>query len=728
MFHTGSRMTPRLTTAFYASISMISARRRGGWIAAPMAALLMALSIALPSVGCGTFKASRLSTDTPTDFSKVVADEPPIPIHEERPDEIPPEPADLRIDRPEEVKWNLSLEHAICRTLSNNTEIAVSEFLPQQDVYQIVLEDSVFDGRIQLGGGWRRESAQILNTTQGTGGGETSNSVDFFQPPRGMTEQFRLSKSTRTGGLLAVQFGTYYQFTEPTGPFLLVNPSVRSSLNFELLHPLFRGHGREVNTIKIRIARHQHHASIHRFKALVQKKVNQTMLAYWGLYGAIAQLVAQDQAVNKGRETWEKEKERLELGESATPQVAEARVTLEFFRSKQSGARKAVADAERELRLLMGMESEDGRRIVPDTPPVITAPEADWEYGVLAALNNRPEIPAALASIESAKLRVDATCDGLRPNVQAYASWAINGAGGKFHESLDVIGQNRYTSWSMGFNWDHYFHSRSIKAQHDQSLLGLSREHKSLEMTRQAIFSELHEGYQGVVTSWHTIQQQRARRESAAHVLESRKAMYEVGEISLDSYLRGLADWSISMSDEKAAIATYNRSLVRWEYAMGTILENHGIEIEGDESNKDNDEPAAEDDAQRKFLDDYMKPPESRAEAGIEEKETPKIHHEGIPLDELKLLDDPVFNLPDEVMEDGLGAEMLLKPLEDMEVDMDSKKEVSPKLDGTTPPTTPPTTQPYPADESLDDDLTTEEEDFFRMPPYETAWDARERR
>ena len=567
--------------------------------------------------GCRHFASGALDCDVPNDSEIVVLTEPPIP--EETEECIPPAPipASLEIERPEERRWHLPIGEAITLALQQNRDLLVSHEIPDNVRLGITAADAEFDPLFQAGGEWRKNEFQVTNVIEGPGGAATAAITDFFSPPRGLADQLRLSKKTRTGGEVAANFGSTYQFTEPGGNLLLFNPIIRSALSFRAEQPLFRGSGREVNTINIRVARQMHHAAIRSLEVQIHTTVSKVASAYWSLYGAVAELVSLDISVYQARETWEKELEKLDLGESARPQVAEAREQLERFRSKQVVARKAVADAERRLRDLLGLPHEDGSRIIPITLPHRTEPHLDWESGVMQAMNVRPELAVRKSMLRAARLEVDRTKDRQRTDVRAYAGYSINGAGDKFDDSVNTILGNYYTAWWMGFLYEEKFGRRRECAERLQAEMAVSRSIRELEVVRQQIFSELHESYQAVTSSWEVIQRLKDRRTAAAEVLEARKAMYDVGEISLDLYLRATAAWSISLSEERSAIARYNGALARWEFARGAILDAFGVQLE--QFNPENPDGAPE----GKFLNDYLNPPQNRQDAEIESPEIP---------------------------------------------------------------------------------------------------------
>lgn len=547
------------------------------------------LAVVMCASGCRRTRSHQVEHDPPSDAQTAVIVETAEQTFVPTDYWTPAPPTNLNQQRPDDSQWHLSLDEAVAIALAQNKQLLVDLHLPHETCEDIVLQDSAFDTLFQAGGGWARAATQITNVVDGPGGNVASSATDTFGPPNGLSDQLRISKTTRTGGEVSAQFGSTYTLTEPSGAFLNLNPAIQSTLSFEVDHPLFQGAGRDFNEIKVRIAQQLHHISINRVNILVQKTVVDTATSYWSLYGAIAALNARDQVVHEAQRTWEREQAKLEIGESAKPQVAEARVQLERFRADRAVALKVVADAERELRRVLGQPLEDGRRIMPSTVPMKTAPVADWDSGVVAAMSNRPELATQKAAVEAAWLAMASARDGLRPDVRAYARYAITGASNKFDDTVATISDSEFTSWSMGFLYERPLSRRREHALHNQTHIALSRENKTLELIRQDIIVDLHEAFQAIQNAWNIIQLQSDRVEAATLVLESRRAMYEVGEISLDSYLRGLEIWSTSIAEQRAALTNYNQARARWEYARGSILEAMGVKLDGLDSQNEPD-------------------------------------------------------------------------------------------------------------------------------------------
>jgi hypothetical protein len=229
-------------------------------------------------------------------------------------------------------------------------------------------------------------------------------------------------------------------------------------------------------------------------------------------------------------------------------------------------------------------------------------------------------------------LELTAASDLCRPNINGYAGYSVSGAGGTFDDSLQEIEGNNYTSWWMGFAYQQQLGRRVESATLCKAQFKLAREMASMQQVQQSVLADLHEAHQAVMNTWHIMGLQEDRRKAAAQILEARRAMYDVGEISLELYLRGLSGFSISASEERAAVSRYNQALIRWQYAQGRLMEFTGIQFEQFDPESPDATPNSD------FINKYLMPAKSRDDADYEMLEIPNFNENPVP--EIPSLDD----------------------------------------------------------------------------------------
>ena len=227
----------------------------------------------------------------------------------------------------------------------------------------------------------------------------------------------------------------------------------------------------------------------------------------------------------------------------------------------------------------MNVPLEDGQFIDPISAPTLASPVLKWEASVIAATKLRPEMQLQHARVCIARLRNCAACDRMRPDVSGYAGWGLTGAADSFGDSMDIIGDGDYTSWWLGVRYERQLGRRNDRAKLEQTQLTLSQEVAAMENVRENIYGQLHDAYQSVESAWEVIQLSRDQLSAAEEVLRARREMYLLGVTRLEDSLRAVSAHGKAKAAERRAVADYNRSLVKWEYAKGTVYDYSSVSV-----------------------------------------------------------------------------------------------------------------------------------------------------
>lgn len=505
-------------------------------------------------------------------------------------------------DPAERVQWQLSLAETKRITLENNKQIAFLGYQPGEAGTNISLQESIFDAFFETGVQWGKAETQVTNAVQviGTGrdaivqktfgtsaGGFGVNSTlgaatqDTFSQLPGV-DLARFSKRNVAGGLTVLSYGIDYQNINPVNAFTAVNPSWRQSVNFSVSQPVLQGAGVEYNRSQILIARSNHEQAIKQFETSVRTVLRDVEVAYWQLYFTYQDLYSREQGMRQALATWQKEKNKQEVGTGAVPDVAQAREQYEFFRGARLQALARVLAAERDLRELMGLPPDDERQIVPADDPTIAEYEPDWSVGVLEAMDLRPELAAQRYAIRSAEIELMRQKNGLMPDLTVGANYGITGLDNQFDQSVDVLTNNQFTNWTLSARYRRQIGERSANAAVRRAQLALSRLRAQLRNEEQTILTDLQEAFQNLITNYELIQIQKDRREAATAQLLAREQFYQQGKTTIDVLLQAQTTFADALRDEGQAIVNYNQSLIQWEFHKGTILINDNVALAED--------------------------------------------------------------------------------------------------------------------------------------------------
>ena len=482
----------------------------------------------------------------------------------------PAAPHELLSD--ERATIELTVEEAIELAIKQNRFVRVERYTPSIAQRQIVIEDSYFHPLFQLGVQYSETDTQIANVVDGPGVGVSSSGTNVLGPPRGMSDQVRLSQKTRTGGEISGSLSSVYTFTDPPGSFLTINPSIKSQAQMEISHPFLRGAGRDVAMTQVRVAADLNQAARCRLEIAVTSTASQTAGAYWDLYEARARLESRTQGVVEAHNALERETEKLRLGASSQPEVAAVREQLERFRVNLTMAEGDVADRERRLRTLIGMPREDGTIIKPTSRPLEEPPVLNWEEAVDLAEYRRAEIRLQRILVQAASREERRADNFTLPDINGYAGVSVSGNEDDLSRSWQTLTQGQYGSWWAGVMYQKQLGRCRDRASLDQARLRLAQQRASCIQVEDAVLDELHAAHQETVNAWRAVQMTNSQRLAASEVLDARREMHELGAISVQDYLMALSIWNQSLADQQSAISQYNSALMKWQAAQGTLL------------------------------------------------------------------------------------------------------------------------------------------------------------
>ena len=237
-----------------------------------------------------------------------------------------------------------------------------------------------------------------------------------------------LAKPLPTGGVAGITFSTDYSKFDTRGDDRagFVNPNYTPRLQFIFEQPLLRLFGVEVNQLTPQPPRQQllepraqrragdrgHPDQPHpgrpaegRLRGQMNYLLVNVETAYWNLYAAYYNLYAQEEGLRQAFEGYR----FIEVRVRGRERTAAERWTRPAPSSSGSArqvyqARGQVLEAERQLRGLLGLRSDDGTRLVPIDEPNEAPYLPDFYEAANEALANRPELLLARQDLKAQQL------------------------------------------------------------------------------------------------------------------------------------------------------------------------------------------------------------------------------------------------------------------------------------------------------------------------------------
>ena len=464
---------------------------------------------------------------------------------------------------------------------------------------------SRFDPQFISGVAWTStdEPTQGLSTFAN---GETAN---FFAT---------LAKPLPTGGVVGLTYSTDYSLL--TAPFGGPNPAYIPRLQFGFEQPLLRGFGTEINQLLgtfpgsnlfpaignransfanegILITR----LRLDQQRAELERNVNYLLLnveaAYWTLYGSYVNLYANEQGLRQSHDAWVRFKTRAEVGQGVgIGQLAQVRAQYEQFRGDRMRAVGLIIDNERNLRMLLGMPVEDGKRLVPIDAPTTAPVHTDWKAALEDALARRPELILARQEVKARQWNLVVQKNFMLPDLRLQATHTTVGLGSRLDGSgtfldanglpvtsnaLHSLAGGHFNDWTVGLTLNVPLGFRHEHAQLRDARLQIAQAYATLKNQELKATTFLARAYSRVIESAQVLEVRRLQREAEGEQLRVRsEAFAEGSKLSpIEFVLSAQQQFASSLNSEYQAIVDYNIALATLEFARGSIMEHSRVSI-----------------------------------------------------------------------------------------------------------------------------------------------------
>lgn len=395
-------------------------------------------------------------------------------------------------------------------------------------------------------------------------------------------------------------------------------------LEAEVRQPLLQGAGTEFNRIAgpnaqlgfingVLIARTRQDISLAEFQENVRDLVADVENAYWDLYFAYRDLEAKIDLRDQALEIAERKEAQAAEGPSGgtTGDADQAREQYYRFQAEvvdalsgrpidgtrvhngsTGGSFRGVGGlrvAERRLRLMTGLEINDGRLIRPtDHPP--TAPIAyDWNESISEALIRREEVRRQRWVIKQRELELIANRNFLKPQADLIGRYRMNGfgdrlisQGGRSNAARSFV-DGEFYEWQAGVEVFMPVGFRQARAAVRNSQQALARERAILQEQERQIHFGLSNAFTELRRAYDNRQIQKERLSATEAQLEKMEQLDREGEgqvkAPLDVVLeaqRRLLD--IRLSYHRAEIE-YALALRNLQLEKGTLLEYCNVSL-----------------------------------------------------------------------------------------------------------------------------------------------------
>jgi outer membrane protein TolC len=189
------------------------------------------------------------------------------------------------------------------------------------------------------------------------------------------------------------------------------------------------------------------------------------------------------------------------------------------------------------------------------------------------------------------------TKNQILPQLDLVGSFALSGIGGDqiqrtglsgdisniipggYGDALDTLFGGDFRDWSLGLNVSYPIGNSTAEAQHAQAQVSARQQRAQIDSNEILIAQAVRQTARSVDTGRKRIDATRVARELAAKRLEAEQKKFEVGMSTSFLIVQAQRDLAQAAANELRALIDYNKAIVLFERARGTILERANVAV-----------------------------------------------------------------------------------------------------------------------------------------------------
>jgi|SRR5580658_912906 outer membrane protein len=389
-------------------------------------------------------------------------------------------------------------------------------------------------------------------------------------------------------------------------PVNLFNPSITGYLDLQIYQPLLQGFKIGVNNRDIRIAKNNMKVSNLQLKLQVATTVSAAVNLYWDLVSFVDSVRIKETALATSQKLYDDDQKMVKIGSLPAVEVTRAAAQVSVSKQDLLIAQTNVQQQEIVLKNALSRNAManawlDEVHIVPLNR--IEVPKSD-DLKPLAellpeAMANRVEIEQDKINIDSQKIAIRGSRNGLLPTLQAFVELTNNGLSGPINpiyngqsgapdpyfiggtgNALAQVFRRDFPNYSAGLTLNIPFRNRQAQADYVTDQLQLRQAELRLQRAANQVTVD-------VKTATIGVQQARVRYETAVDTrklaeqsLKDEENRFQHGVSSVTLVIQAQRDLANDEDAEVQSMANYTHAKIAFDLAMGRTLDVNRISMQ----------------------------------------------------------------------------------------------------------------------------------------------------
>jgi outer membrane protein TolC len=415
---------------------------------------------------------------------------------------------------------------------------------------------------------------------------------------------FQYSQQFITGTNAQLTFSDYRSLEN--SPANLFNPSITGFLDLQISQNLLQGFNIGVNNRDIRIAKNNMKVTNLQLKLQVATTVSAALNLYWDLVSFVDAVRIKEQALATSQKLHDDDEKMVKIGSLPAVEVTRAAAQVSVSKEDLLFAQTNVQQQEIVLKNALSRNAManawlDDVHIVPLDP--IQVPETDEVKAlkelIPEAILSRIEIEQSKVNIDSEKIAIRGSRNGLLPTLQAFLELTNNGLSGPVNpilcgtcgvpdpyfiggtgNALAQVFRRDFPNYSAGVSLTIPFRNRAAQADYVTDQLQLRQAELKLQRAANQVTVD-------VKTALIGLQQARARYETAVDTrklgeqsLKDEQNRFQHGVSSVTLVIQAQRDVANDQDAEVQAMANYTHAKIAFDMAMGRTLDVNHISMQ----------------------------------------------------------------------------------------------------------------------------------------------------
>jgi len=385
---------------------------------------------------------------------------------------------------------------------------------------------------------------------------------------------------------------------ETNSTFFFLNPRWDASLRLALTQPLLNGFGTTVNRSQVIIAENLRAQSAVGFEVQIIDLLAGVEQAYWELVASRKAVGVTEQSLALAARLLEETRQRVDVGTSAPIDMVQSEATVATRQQELIYARNAAANAEDNLKGLLGFDLPHEWEVqIETTDPYEMDPVLpDLQESIETALDKRPAI--LRQELEMARLdhNISVARNQALPRLDLGGSYGWSGVSGEstiedpdtgepikiregWGDAANQVFDFDYPRWTLGVTYSVPVGNHQAKEQLAASRFQRERAGAELAALKQEIIRQVRLAVRALDDGAAAIDAAVASRKLAERNLEAEETKFDNGlstNFQVSEIQRALADAQFS---EIRARVNYRKSLALYYASTGTFLTAKGVTV-----------------------------------------------------------------------------------------------------------------------------------------------------